>query len=100
MKKMIFFVALTIPLMAGIMFNGYQSSTQKKDSAQTQPKMIVLNAAQKREFEMKIMVNENRITKLNIKIKKKPELFDPFYLKKIVNLQKENRYLKARLEAI
>jgi hypothetical protein len=99
MKKMIFFVALTIPLMAGIMFNGYQSSTQK-DSAQTQPKMIVLNAAQKREFEIKIMVNENRITKLNIKIKKKPELFDPFYLKKIVNLQKENRYLKARLEAI
>jgi hypothetical protein len=100
MKKMIFFVALTIPLMAGIMFNGYQSSTQKKDSAQTQPKMIVLNAAQKREFEIKIMVNENRITKLNIKIKKKPELFDPFYLKKIANLQKENRYLKARLEAI
>jgi hypothetical protein len=46
------------------------------------------------------MVNENRITKLNIKIKKKPELFDPFYLKKIANLQKENRYLKARLEAI
>ena len=85
--------------MSGIMFSGYQSSTQKEETKQTQTKMIVLNAAQKREFELKIKENENRITKLNVKIKKPAELFDPLYLKRIANLEKENRYLKARLEA-
>jgi len=34
MKIMIFLVALTIPLMSGIMFTDYQPSTQKKEDAQ------------------------------------------------------------------
>jgi len=45
MKKMIFFAALTIPLMAGVIFTGYWSSTQKQKAAQA--KMQALNAAEK-----------------------------------------------------
>jgi hypothetical protein len=99
MKRMIFLVAFTIPLMAGIMFTGYQSSTQKKEVAQAPSKMIALNAAQKSEMELKIKANENRIAELKIKIKKPAELLDTFYIKKIANLEKENRYLNTRLEA-
>jgi hypothetical protein len=120
MKIMIFLVALTIPLMAGIMFTGYQSSTQKKEDAQVkvQDAKQDLNAAQKdtkavvqkvatigewktfnkSEFELKIKANEMRITELNVKINKSAELFDAFYVTKIANLEKGNRYLKARLE--
>jgi hypothetical protein len=100
MKKMIFFVALMMPLMAGTMFTGYQSSTQKKGSAQTPAKMVAVNAAQKSKFELKIKANEIRINELNVKINEPKEIFDTFYVKKIANLEKENRYLKTRLEAI
>ena len=34
MKIVIFLFALTIPLISGIMFTCYQSSTQKKETAQ------------------------------------------------------------------
>ena len=107
--------------MAGIMFTGYQSSTQKKEAAQAKVQNAKqdLNAAQKdtnavvqkvatakewktfnrSDFELKIEANEIRITELNVKIRKTAELFDAFYLKKIANLEKENRFLKARLEA-
>ena len=118
---MIFLVALTIPLMAEIMFTGYQSSTQMKEAAQAkvQDAKQDLNAAQKdtnavvqkvataeewktfnkSDFELKIKANEIRITELNVKIRKPAELFDAFYLQKIANREKENRFLKARLEA-
>ena len=118
---MIILVALMIPLMAGIMFPGYQTSTQKKEAAQTkvQDAKQDLNAAQKdtnaivrkvatakewktfnkRNFELKIKANERRITKLNIKLGKPSELFDGFYTEKIANLEKENGFMKARLEA-
>jgi hypothetical protein len=99
MKKMIFLVVLTIPLMAGTMFTGYQSSTKKKEAVHAQSKMVALNAVQKSKFELKIRANEIRITELNVKINKPAELFDTLYVKKIANLEKENRYLKARLEA-
>jgi hypothetical protein len=121
MKIMIFLAALTIPIMAGIMFTGYQSSNQKKEAAQAkvQDAKQDLNAAQKNanavaqkeqtteewktfnksDFELKIKANEMRITELNVKMRKPAELFDPFYVKKIANLEKENRFLKARLEA-
>jgi hypothetical protein len=107
--------------MAGIMFTGYQSSTQKKEAAQAkvQDAKQDLNTAQrdtnvvvqkvatieewktfnKSDFELKIKANEMRISELNVKIRKTAELFDAFYLKKIANLEKENRFLKARLEA-
>jgi len=121
MKIMIFLVALTIPLMAGIMFTGYKSSTQKKEVAQTkvQDANQDLNVVQKdtnsavqkvvtveewktfnkSEFELKIKTNEKRIIELNIKIRKTAELFDTFYVKKIGNLEEENRFLKSRLVA-
>ena len=40
-----------------------------------------------------------RIIELNVKIRKPGELFDPSYAKKIANLERENRFLKGRLEA-
>ena len=121
MKVIIILAALTIPLMAGIMFPGYQSSTQKKEDAQTkvQDARQDLNAAQKDtnaivqnvatakecktfnkgDFERKIKTNETRIAKLNVKLGRPAELFDAFYLEKIANLEKENGFLKGRLEA-
>lgn len=117
---MIFLVALTIPLMGGIMFAGYKSSTQKKEAAQAKVEDTNedLNVVQKdtnsivqkvetvenwktfnkSEFELKIKTNEMRIIELNIKIRKPAELFDTFYVKKIVALEEENRFLKSRLE--
>ena len=107
--------------MSGIMFTDYQPSTQKKEDAQAnvQDAKQDLNAAQKdtnavvqkvanteewktfnkSDFELKFKANEMRITKLNVKIRKSAELFYEFYLQKIANLEKENRFLKARLEA-
>jgi hypothetical protein len=121
MKIMIFLVALMIPLMAGIMFTGYQPLTQKKDAdqAKVQDAKQDLNAAQKdtnaviqkvatakewknfnkSKFELKFKANEIQITELNVKIQKTAELFDVFYVHKIANLEKENRFLKARLGA-
>ena len=118
---MIFLAALTIPLMAGMMFIGYQESVQKKEVAQanlhndkqdlnvnqkdTNAVISKATAAEewkkfnRSEFELKIKTNEMRITELNIKIQKPTEIFDSFYVQKIANLEKENRYLKARLEA-
>jgi len=120
MRKLIFFATLTIPLMAGIIFTGYWSSTQKLKATQTKvqdtrkdlkaPQQKDANAAVRvvstaeewktirNESELKIKENEIRITELNAKMKKTGELFDALYQKKIDNLEKENRYLKARLE--
>lgn len=121
MKIMIFLVALTIPLMGGITVTGNQSSTQKQQAAQTKVQYVKqdLNEAQKdtnavvqkisatedwkkfnkRDFEQKIKANEMRISELNEKIGKPSELFDAFYLQKIANLEKENKFLKSRVEA-
>jgi phenylalanyl-tRNA synthetase alpha subunit len=107
--------------MSGIMFTDYQSSTQKEEAAgaKVQDAKQDLNAApkdtnavvqkvatdeewktfNKSNFELKIKSNEMRITKLNVKIRKTAELFDAFYLQKIANLEKENRFLKSRLDA-
>jgi len=71
MKKMIFFAALTIPLMAGVIFTGYWSSTQKQKVDRA--KMQAMNAAEKSataeewitfksESELKIRDNEILIT--------------------------------------
>ena len=107
--------------MAGTIFTSCQSSIQKQDAAKAkvQDAKQDLNAAQKdtnavvqkvaiteewktfnkSDFELKFKANEMRITELNVKIRKPAELFDAFYLQKIANLEKENRFLKARLEA-
>jgi hypothetical protein len=107
--------------MSGVRSTGYQSSIQKKENAwaKWQDAKQDLTAAQKNtykvsqkeetakewkkfnksDFELKIKANEMRITELNVKIRKPRELFDPFYAKKIANLEKENRFLEGRLEA-
>ena len=107
--------------MSGVMSTGYQSSIHKEETAQAigQDAKQDLTAANKNtykvsqkeetaeewkkfnksDFELKIKANEMRISQLNVKIKKPGELFDPFYAKKIANLEKENRFLKGRVEA-
>lgn len=107
--------------MGGIMVNGYQSSTQKQEAAQAKVQDVKqdLNTAQKdsnavvqkvstneewktfnmRDFELQIKANEMRITELDVKIRKFSEIFDAFYLQKIASLEKENRFLKSRVEA-
>ena len=72
--------------------NTYKVS-QKEETAEEWKKF------NKSDFELKIKANEMRITELNVKIRKTGELFDSFYANKIANLEKENRFLKGRLEA-
>ena len=115
------FILVVTTLMAGTIFTGCQSLAQKQKAAQdkVQDARQDLNAARKNanevaqkaataeewktfnksNFELKIEANEMRITKLNVKIRKPAELFDAFYLQKIANLEKENRFLKSRLDA-
>jgi hypothetical protein len=106
MKIMIFLVALTIPLVVGIQAKGQDAkqdlnAAQKNTNAVAQKEQTAeeWKTFNKSEFELKIKTNEMRITELNIKIRKPAELFDTFYVKKIANLEEENRFLKARLEA-
>ena len=120
MKKVIFFAALTIPLMAAIIFTGYLSTTQKQKAAQT--KMLYakgdLIAAQedsnistpvmatpeewktfRSESELKIRDNEIRLTELNIRMKKQGGVIYTRSGKKIAILELQNRDMKARLES-
>jgi hypothetical protein len=121
MKLIIFLVAFTMPLLSGEMSSGYQASAYKTETARakgqdarqdlTAAKKNTYKVSQKEEtaeewekfnksdFELKLQANEIRIIELNVKIRKTGELFDPFYAKKIANLEKENRFLKGRLEA-
>ena len=103
---MIFLVVLMIPLVAGIQVKG-QDVKQDLNAAQINTNAVAQKEQtaeewktfNKSDFELKIKANEMRITELNVKRRKPTELFDPFYVKKIANLEKENRFLKARLEA-
>jgi hypothetical protein len=103
---MIFLVALTIPLVVGIQAKGQDAkqdlnAAQKNTNAVAQKEQTAeeWKTFNKSDFELKIKANEMRITELNVKMRKPAELFDSFYVKKIANLEKENRFLKARLEA-
>jgi lipopolysaccharide export LptBFGC system permease protein LptF len=119
MKKIIFILALAIPLMAGIIFTGYRLSTQKQKAAQTKvpyanrdliptPKVAntvaekPINAEEwmtfKSESERKIRNLEIRIAELNIEIKNQGEKSDVLYRKKIANLEQQNKFMKAMLE--
>jgi len=118
MKKMIFIFVVTT-LMAGTIFTGCQSWTQKQKAAQdkVQDARQDLNAARKNanevaqkaataeewktfksESELKIKENEIRINELTVKIKKPGKLFDAHYEKRIAKLEQQNKDLKARLE--
>ena len=107
--------------MAGIMLAGYNSLPQKQKTAQIkrQDAKPDLNAAHmntyivahqeatpeewkkfnKEDFELKIKANEMRISELNVKIRKSSGLLDSFSSEKIGKLEKENRFLKGRLDA-
>lgn len=120
MKNIALLVVLMIPLMVGKVTD-YQSSIQEKVTSQTklQDSIQDLTAAQKNtnivsqkeataeewkkfnksDFEIRIRSNEERISELNERIRKPAEIFDSFYMKKIASLEKENRFLKGRLEA-
>ena len=122
MYKKIITLAVTITLMAVTIFTSCQSSVQKQEAARdkVQDAKKDLNAAQKdtnavvqkvatakewktfnkSDFELKIKANEIRIIELNVKIQKPADLFDAFYVQKIANLEKENRYLKSRIGSL
>ena len=106
--------------MAGTIFTSCQSSIQKQDAARdkVQEAKEDLNTAQRdanaaaqlvataeeweafrNESELQIKANEVRITELNVKMKKPGEIFDEIYEKKIINLEQQNREMRARLEA-
>jgi hypothetical protein len=106
MKIMIFLVALMMPLVVGIQAKGQDAkqdlnAAQKNTNAVAQKEQTAeeWKTFNKSDFELKIKANEMRITELNVKMRKPAELFDSFYVKKIANLEKENRFLKAGLEA-
>jgi len=111
MKKTIFILVLTIPLVAGIIFTGYRSSAQKQKAVQ--PNVLIvnraLNTAQKpaeaeewirfrQESESKISNHEKRITELKTEIKNNEEIFDAIYRKKVAILEEQIKFIKARLE--
>jgi hypothetical protein len=104
MKIMIFLVSLTIPVMVGIMVSGYLSSAQLNTAQEdaNAAAHIVATAEEweafRNESELKIKVNEIRITELNVKMKKPGEIFDA-YEKKRTNLEQQNREMWARLVA-
>jgi hypothetical protein len=106
MKIMIFLVALIMPLVVGIQAKGQDAkqdlnAAQKNTNAVAQKEQTAeeWKTFNKSDFELKIKANEMRITELNVKMRKPADLFDSFYVKKIANLEKENRFLKARLGA-
>jgi predicted RNase H-like nuclease (RuvC/YqgF family) len=119
MKKNIFSLAVTITIIAGTIFASCQSATQKQEATQekvqearkdlneakkdaNEAAMVVATAEEwktfRNESELKIRENEIRITELNAKMKKPGEIFDALYQKKIVNLEQQNRDMRARLD--
>ena len=105
--------------MGGIIFTGYQSSTKKTKAAQANllyakqdlnktqrdantPSQKAPEAEEwitfKSESELKIRDSEIRITELYVKMNKQKEIIDALYRKKVVNLEQQIKYMKARLE--
>jgi hypothetical protein len=120
MKKIIYLAALTILLLAVIIFTGYWLSTQNQKAAQTKVEYANQDfiaeqedanaAAQvaatpeewitfRSESELKIRDNEIRITEINLKTKKPGEISDALYKNKIAILELQNNDMKAKLEA-
>jgi hypothetical protein len=111
MKLIILILIVTTTLLAGITLPGYRSSIQIEEAGLT--KVFVkqeLNAEQKAatseewirfksESEIKISDNEIRIAELSLNLKNPAEVIDKLYRKKVVNLEQQNKYMKARLDA-
>jgi len=119
MKKKLFFLVLTIPLLAVITFTGYRSSAQKQKAFQTtvlyaNPDLSTvkndgnvlalkpLNPGEwilfKTESEVKIRDYEKRIAEFKTEIKENEEVFDAPYRKKVAYLTEQINFIKARLE--
>lgn len=119
MKKKLFFLVLTIPLLAVLTFTGYRSSAQKQKAIQT--KVLYADRALKAvkndgnaiaqkpinpgewilfksESEMKIRDYEKRIAGFKTEIKENEELFDASYRKKVAYMAEQINFIKARLE--
>lgn len=119
MKKTIITLAVSSMLIAGSVFTGCKSPSQKEKDAQTevQDANEDLNDAQndanaeaqkvataeewaafKIEANAKIKSNEARIAELTVSLNKPGKILDPIYKKKIETLEEQNRDLKARLD--
>ena len=120
MKKTIITIAVASMLIAGSVFTGCKSPSQKEADAQgeVQDAKEDLNNAQneanaeqqkvataeewdafKSEADAKIKSNEVRIAELTVKMNKPGEILDPLYKKRIQTLEQQNRDLKERLYA-
>jgi chromosome segregation ATPase len=120
MKKILFILGTACALIAGLIFTGCQTSTQKEEAAKekVQDAKEDLKEVQKdvsedankaasaeewkifrNETEIKISKNENRIAELKIKMKKPGKILDPLYEKRIDVLEQRNRDLKAKMDA-
>lgn len=120
MKKTILILVGTSVFIAGMIFTGCQSSTQRQEAAQlkVQDAREDLNSAKKEaneaaqivataeewkafrsESELKIKANEIRITELKAKMNKPGEILDPLYSQRITTLEQQNKDLRARLDA-
>lgn len=104
--------------MAGTIFTGCQSPSQKEEAAEAkvQDAEQHLEAAQndavaqkvataeqwkifKSETNLKIKKNEIRIAQLKIKINKPGKILDALYEKRIDALEQKNKDLKIRMES-
>jgi outer membrane murein-binding lipoprotein Lpp len=120
MKKIIYNLALATTMLAGTIFTGCQSSTEKVDAAQTEvkdAKQDLEEAKQKEavekqkaadaeewktfkiESEAKIKANEVRIDEQREKMKTSGKTVNELRAKKIDALEQRNKDLKAKIEA-
>jgi hypothetical protein len=94
--------------MAGIMFSASKSSIQNQEASMA--KFKSLNKLEKSatvdewesfksDSELKISDNEILIIELKVKMQNQGEIFDALYKKKIMYLEEQIKYMKARLES-
>lgn len=115
MKKIIFTLVIGI-FLAGTIFTGCQSQSQREEAAEVKLQNAEQdlesvhkdNAAQKvataeewelfkTETDLKIKKNEIRIAELKIKINKPGTTLDALYAKRIASLEQKNRDLQTRM---
>lgn len=126
MKTKLFTTAMATVLLAGVMFTGCETATEKVDEAKeevTEAKEEVtearedLNEAQheenmvvaeteaqkawkvyKTDMNAKITKNKETIDELKVKMKKPGKVMDALYAKRIENLEAKNENLRTRLD--
>ena len=119
MKKTIISYAVASTLIAGIIFTGCQSASQKEEAAKeavqeakeelkdvrddANKEAQKLASAEewiafKTESDEKIRNNEIRIAELKVKLKKPGKILDGLYEKRIETLEQRNNDLKIKIE--